>query len=185
MDNKLMMKLVVATEGLFFLCLLMVFVYFSLAPGFREHQQAALDIRTTGAFTLVLFASSFTYWRAEASFRQGAPGRLKLWLLATILLGSVFLFGQAQEFLGLFHRDINLSSGTFGTSFFTLTGFHGLHVLAGLVILSILVVLAFLGDYDRPKSTVISTVGIYWHFVDIVWAVVFTVVYVLPYFTRS
>lgn len=182
-----MMKLVVATEGLFFLCLLMVFVYFSLAPGFRQHQQAALDIRTTGVFTLVLFASSFTYWRAEASFRQGAPGRLKLWLLVTILLGSIFLFGQAREFLGLFHRDINLSSGTFGTSFFTLTGFHGLHVLAGLVVLTILTILAFAGDYDRPipDSTVISTVGIYWHFVDIVWAVVFTVVYVLPYFGRS
>ena len=184
METKLLMKLVVATETLFFLALLMAFVYFSLGPGFREQQLAALDWRTTGAFTLLLFASSFTYWRAEASYRQGAPGHLKGWLLATIGLGAVFLLGQAREFRGLFARHIDLSANTFGTSFFTLTGFHGLHVLAGLVILSILTGLAFAGDYDRPKSAIFSAVGIYWHFVDIVWAVVFTVVYVLPHFTR-
>ena len=184
-DNKLMMKLVVGTEGLLFLSLLMVFVYFSLTPGFRQQQQAALDWRTTGLFTLLLFASSFTYWRAEASFRRGAPGRLRLWLLATMLLGGLFLFGQAREFASLFHRHIDIASNTFGTSFFTLTGFHGLHVLVGLVIIGIITGLAFAGDFDRPTSSVISTVGIYWHFVDLVWAVVFTVVYVLPYFTRS
>ena len=75
METKLLMKLVVATEALFFLALLMAFVYFSLGPGFRAQQLAALDWRSTGAFTLLLFASSFTYWRAEASYRQGAPGR--------------------------------------------------------------------------------------------------------------
>ncbi len=184
MDNKLMMKLFVATETIFFLALLMAFVYFSLAPGFRQQQLAALNIRTTGAFTLLLFASSFTYWRAEASFRRSAPGALKFWLLATIGLGAVFLFGQAREFHDLFGRHIDLASNTFGTSFFTLTGFHGLHVLVGLLVLSILTGLTFAGDYDRPTSSIFSTVGIYWHFVDIVWAVVFTVVYVLPHFTR-
>ena len=184
METRLLAKLVVATEALFFLALLMAFVYFSLGPGFRQQQLAALDWRSTGAFSLLLFASSFTYWRAEASYRRGASGRLKGWLLATILLGVVFLFGQAREFQGLFARHIDLSANTFGTSFFTLTGFHSLHVLVGLLVLVILAGLTFAGDYDRPKSFIFSAVGIYWHFVDIVWAVVFTVVYVLPHFTR-
>lgn len=184
MENKLFIRLVVATEAMFFASLLIAFVSFSLAPGFRQQQLAALDLRSTGLFTILLFASSFTYMRAEASYRQGAPGRLRLWLLVTIALGTVFLLGQAREFHGLFSRNIDLSTNTFGTSFFTLTGFHGLHVLVGLLVLSILTGLSFAGDYDRPGSTIFSTVGVYWHFVDVVWAVVFLIVYVLPHFTR-
>jgi heme/copper-type cytochrome/quinol oxidase subunit 3 len=72
----------------------------------------------------------------------------------------------------------------FGTSFFALTGFHGLHVFIGLIILSIILLLAFLGDFNNPSSKVIGTVAIYWHFVDAVWIVVFSVVYVLPLFTK-
>ncbi|QKG52064.1 heme-copper oxidase subunit III [Hymenobacter sp. BRD67] len=183
-ENSLLIKLVVATETIFFASLLMAFVYFSLAPGFRQQQLAALDLRSTGGFTVLLFASSFTYMRAEASYRQGAPGRLKGWLLATIGLGALFLLGQAREFRGLFARHVDIASNTFGTSFFTLTGFHGLHMLAGLVVLSILVGRAFAGDFNQPNLSVLSAVGIYWHFVDIVWAVVFSVVYVLPHFTH-
>ena len=184
LDTRLLMRLLVFTESLFFLALIMAFVFFSLAPGFRQQQLAALDLGRTGAFTLVLFSSSFTYWRVEASARRGATGALKFWLLATIALGTVFLLGQAWEFHGLFGRHIDLASNTFGTSFFTLTGFHGLHVFVGLVILSILAGLAFAGDYDRPASSIFHSIGIYSHFVDIVWAVVFTVVYVLPHFSR-
>lgn len=185
-ENSLLIKLVVATETIFFGSLLLAFVYFSLAPGFRAQQLAALDLRRTGLFTLLLFASSFTYMRAEASYRHGRAGGVKGWLLATIGLGGAFLVGQAREFHGLFARHIDLASNTFGTSFFTLTGFHGLHVLVGLLVLGILAAMAFAGDFDRdrPASTVLSAVGIYWHFVDIVWAVVFSVVYVLPHFTH-
>ncbi|MGI4835588.1 MAG: cytochrome c oxidase subunit 3 [Janthinobacterium lividum] len=184
METKLLAKLVVATESLLFGSLLLAFVYFSLAPGFRQQQLAALDWRSTGAFTLVLLASSLTLGRAEASYRQGAPGRLRGWLLATIGLGAVFLLGQAHEFYGLLTHHLDVASGTFGTGFFALTGFHGLHVLVGLVMLGIVAGLGFAGDFDRPGSSVIGAVGIYWHFVDAVWAVVFTVVYVIPHFTR-
>lgn len=184
MDNKLLVKLVVATESLLFGSLLLAFVYFSLAPGFRQQQLAALDWRTTGAFTLVLFASSFTFSRAEAGYQRGRPGQLRGWLLATMGLGALFLAGQAHEFYGLYARHIDVASSTFGTGFFTVTGFHGLHVLVGLLVLGIITGLSFAGDFDRPGSSVIGTVGIYWHFVDAVWAVVFTVVYVLPHFTR-
>lgn len=181
MENRLMMKLVVGTEAMFFLSLIMVFVYFSLSPGFQHLQVSELDIRSTGLFSLLLFTSSFTYWRAEHNYREGNIKKLKFWLLVTLVLGLVFLFGQGKEYLRLFHDQVNLSANTFGTSFFTLTGFHGLHVAVGLIVITIIIGLAIAGDFDIKKSSLIVTVGIYWHFVDIVWAVVFFVVYVIPH----
>ncbi|HVV55004.1 MAG TPA: heme-copper oxidase subunit III [Mucilaginibacter sp.] len=181
MENKLMMKLVVGTEAMFFLALIMAFVYFSSAAGFKHQQTHVLDIKATGVFSLLLFSSSFTFWRAESNYKKGRVGRLKFWLVVTILLGLVFLLGQANEYHKLFDEHINLASSIFGTSFFTLTGFHGLHVIIGLIILLIVTRLAFSGDYDMGGSNVISTVGIYWHFVDIVWVFVFSIVYVIPH----
>lgn len=179
-ENKLMMKLVVGTEAIFFLCLIIAFVYFSVVPGFKPEQTHSLDIRSTGMFSILLFSSSFTYWRAELNFLNGRIKPFKIWLLTTLGLGIVFLFGQAKEYVKLIHKHITVSSSTFGTSFFTLTGFHGLHVFVGLVIIGIITALAFLGDYNEKKSSIVSTVGIYWHFVDIVWAIVFFIVYIVP-----
>jgi len=181
MGNKLMMKLVVGTEAMFFVSLIMAFVYFSFGPGFKAQLLQHLDIKTTGIFTVLLFASSFTYWRAESNYEQGHIGRLKLWLILTLVLGVVFLFGQGSEYMNLLNSHVSISSSSFGTSFFTLTGFHGLHVFAGLVIIGIITCLAFLGDYDQGKSNIIQTIGIYWHFVDLVWALVFLIVYVAPH----
>ena len=77
MENKLMINLVVGTEAMFFVCLIMAFVYFSLVPGFKLHQLNDLDIRSTGIFSLVLFSSSFTYWRAETNFRNARIAHFK------------------------------------------------------------------------------------------------------------
>ena len=176
-----MMKLVVGSEAVFFLALMMGFVYFAYFPGFDPKSVALLDLTKTGAFTGLLLASSFTFWQAETSYRDGEISSLKGWLAATVALGIVFLIGQGMEYNHLIASQLLISKGTFATGFFTLTGFHGLHVFIGIVILSVVLYLAFLGDFDRPASSVISAVGIYWHFVDIVWVVVFTLVYVLPH----
>ena len=181
MESKLMMRLVVGSEAVFFLALMMGFVYFAYYPGFDPQSVALLDLTKTGMFTALLLTSSFTFWRAEVSHKNGHPGYLKLWLSATVLLGVVFLIGQGMEYNQLINNQLVISKGTFATGFFTLTGFHGLHVLIGLVILSVVLWLAFLSDFDGPRSSVIGAVGIYWHFVDIVWVVVFTVVYVMPH----
>lgn len=176
-----MVKLIVFTEAMFFISLIMAFVYFSFTPGFKHQQVTALDIHSTGIFSLLLFSSSFTYWRAEINYKTGEIKRLKFWLLLTLALGAIFLFGQGKEYLKLLNSHISISSSMFGTSFFTLTGFHGLHVFVGLVIISIITCLAFFGDYNESQqSTLISSIGIYWHFVDIVWLVVFLIVYVIP-----
>jgi heme/copper-type cytochrome/quinol oxidase subunit 3 len=152
--------------------------------GFEPHEVQALDIKKTGIFTIILIASSFTFLVADHQFKKGNINRLKIWLAITILFGVIFLCGQGREYWRLIHEHITLSSSVFGTSFYALTGFHGFHVFVGLIILSIMLILAFLGDFNKPSSNLISVAGIYWHFVDIVWIVVFTVVYVLPHFTN-
>lgn len=183
-DNKTMMKLVVVTEAFFFISLIMAFVYMAYNSGFEPYELKALDIRTSGIFTVLLLSSSFTFWRAEKNYERGKIRNLKLWLVATIVLGTVFLFGQGKEYWRLIQENITLHGSVFGTSFYTLTGFHGFHVFVGLIILIIILIMAFLGDFNSKDSNVVSSVGIYWHFVDIVWIFVFTVVYVLPKFTN-
>jgi heme/copper-type cytochrome/quinol oxidase subunit 3 len=183
MENKAMMKLVVATEGMFFIALIMAFIYMAYNAGFEPHEVKALNIKTTGIFTVLLFGSSFTFYMADRSYKKAQQKNLKVWLAVTIFLGSIFLFGQGKEYVRLINENITLSGSVFGTSFYALTGFHGLHVFIGLIILSIVLTMALLGDFKK-KSTLISTVGIYWHFVDIVWLVVFAVVYVMPHLTK-
>jgi heme/copper-type cytochrome/quinol oxidase subunit 3 len=184
MENKTMMKLLIGSEGFFFLCLIMAFIYLGYNSGFERVDLEHLNIKTSGIFTIFLISSSFTLIIAERQYTAGKKAGLKIWLIITILLGGVFLVGQGLEYMNLIKSNITLESSVFGTSFFALTGFHGLHVFIGLIILSILLLLAFIGDFDRPGSSVIGTVAIYWHFVDIVWLFVFCVVYVLPLFTR-
>lgn len=183
-ENMTMMKLVVGTESMFFLCLIMAFVYMAFHTGFEPHELGQLDIRTTGIYTAMLVASSFTLHMAEKAYKNALITRMKGWLMSTLLLGAVFLFGQGREYLHLIRENVTLGGSVFGSSFFTLTGFHAFHVFAGLIVLSIILSLTFLGDFDVPApGSAVSTAALYWHFVDAVWIVVFTVVYVLPKFT--
>jgi len=178
-----MMKLVVGTEAMFFVSLIMAFIYMAYNTGFEPHEVQQLNIKTTGIFTVILFASSFTLMLAEKKHKDGNIKSLKIWLLVTIVFGLIFLIGQGKEYIRLINDNITLGGSVFGTSFYTLTGFHGLHVFIGLIVLSIVLLLAFSGDFNKQSTNVTSTVAIYWHFVDIVWIFVFTVVYVLPHFT--
>jgi heme/copper-type cytochrome/quinol oxidase subunit 3 len=181
--NKTMIRMLVFTEIFFFLSLIMAYVYMVYYGGTRSTNELnALHISTTGFFTLVLISSSFTFYIAEINFLRGNIRQLKIWLVITLILGAIFLYGQGSEYYRLINEQITLGASVFGTNFFTLTGFHGFHVFIGLVLISILIAMTILGDFNDGKSTVIQTIGIYWHFVDAVWIVVFTVVYVLPRF---
>ena len=102
---------------------------------------------------------------------------MRLWLLATIALGIVFILGQALEWRELLARGVTLGRDQFGTTFFTLTGFHGLHVIVGLLALATVAALGFAGDLDGGDEAALGTVALYWHFVDAVWVVVFSVIY--------
>ncbi|HTR29724.1 MAG TPA: cbb3-type cytochrome c oxidase subunit I [Puia sp.] len=188
-DNNLMMKLVVGTEAMFFICLIMAYVYFSFVPGFHGAPGRELDTRSTLLFSLLLFSSSFTYWRAERNGGLGKERRMRVWLLMTIVLGLIFLLGQGREYAHLLHGNVTVSSSLFGTGFFTLTGFHGFHVLVGLLLIIIVTAFSFSSRPGSPNSrrggapvSAVRTIGIYWHFVDMVWLFVFLVVYVSPHF---
>jgi heme/copper-type cytochrome/quinol oxidase subunit 3 len=181
--NKTMIKLVVMTEIFFFLSLIMAYVYMVYYGDTRSTTEwSALHVSTTGFFTVVLLSSSLTFFIAERNFEKGNIRQLKIWLVITLILGIIFLYGQGSEYYRLIKEQITLGASVFGTNFFTLTGFHGFHVFVGLIMISILISMAVLGDFRDKNSTVIQTIGIYWHFVDAVWIVVFAVVYVMPIF---
>lgn len=171
--------LFVASETVFFLMLIVSYVHFFGESDVAEMARGHLDPLRTGIFSLFLFSSSFTVWRAERSRRAGRPGGRRAWLAATILLGAVFLAGQVWEYTGLFGAHIGIGSNLFGSNFFTLTGFHGLHVLIGLVMLSVLLGLDVSNALGRRAGPAQQSVSVYWHFVDAVWVVIFGVVYIL------
>lgn len=175
-----MMLLLIGSESIFFISLMVGYVTFIKRGNLLAASRSMLDIKVTGAFTILLVTSSFTFWMAERYYKRGEQKKLKIWLMSTIVLGTVFLLGQGHEYYSLLQKEVTLSSGPFGSNFFTLTGFHALHVIIGIVMLIILFILTLQGFFVK-KSTVMSTVGIYWHFVDAVWLVVFTLIYVIPY----
>jgi heme/copper-type cytochrome/quinol oxidase subunit 3 len=107
-------------------------------------------------------------------------GSMLGWLALTIALGGVFLIGQGIEYWKLFKTGVDVSTNLFSTTFFTLTGFHGLHVLLGLVALLIFLWLAWRGDFSSGRESAFESAGYYWHFVDIVWVFVLLTVYILP-----
>ncbi len=168
----------VASEAGFFLILIITYVFFNYGQAAREAgASSVLDVRRTGTFTAFLLASSGTLWLSERSLDREEHPAAARWLAATIALGTVFLVGQGSEYLGLYRQGVTVASSLFATTFFTLTGFHGLHVTVGLIALAVVLGLALAGDFRRRRSTLLRAVGLYWHFVDVVWIVVFSIVY--------
>jgi cytochrome c oxidase subunit 3 len=179
-NGRLGMLLFIASEGIFFLLLVLAYVFYHHAASNGDEAARVLNTARTGVFSLFLFASSATAQRAGASLRRRRIRAVRGWLFATVALGAIFLVGQAREYLGLIHRDITISRDLFGTTFFTLTGFHGLHVFLGLLMLAILLLLSSGRSVILLENGVLEGVSIYWHFVDAVWVVIFAVVYLWP-----
>lgn len=130
----------------------------------------------TGTFTLVLVISSFTVHFAVKAAEEGRRQRSLALMLTTVMLGALFLVNQLVEYAGF---DFTVESNAFATIFYTLTGFHALHVAGGLVALSIVVWIVFSRHSQLPSAHTLRVTGYYWHLVDVVWIAVFLVVYVL------
>ena len=176
------MLVFIASEATFFACLIVAFIDFRLkttgSPGPHD-----LDVPRTVLFSLFLFASSGTIYLAERALGRDNQAGFRLWWLATIVLGAIFLLGQISEYVRLYADGFTIDRNTFTGAFFTLTGFHGLHVCVGLVALGIVAALAFRGDYRAGRRrVVVDTVSIYWHFVDAVWVFVLSIVYLWTLF---
>ncbi|MGH2577069.1 MAG: cytochrome c oxidase subunit 3 [Actinomycetota bacterium] len=179
-SKKLGMWAFLASECLFFGALISTYLlYRTRAPeGGRPHD--VYDIPYTSVSSFVLLMSSLTMVLALAAIQRGDHRRLRIWLLATAFLGTVFIGGQVYEFTVFTERGLNISSSVSATSFFVLTGFHGVHVTVGILWLLSLVGMSMRGLIPQERSLEIEIGGLYWHFVDIVWIIIFTVVYLVP-----
>jgi len=130
--------------------------------------------------TVCLLSSSFTIWRAEKAIEDDRMGSFTAFLGATIALGAIFLTGTAREWGKLIHQDgLTISTNLFGTTFYSLVGLHATHVVVGLFLLTSIFIFSLFGWVDSRQSERFGVVALYWHFVDAVWIVVFTVVYLI------
>lgn len=131
-------------------------------------------------FTICLLSSSLTVHFAARSLERGKRAAfLTLWML-TIVLGGLFLFGTGQEWHRLiYEHGLTISTNLFGTTYYSLVGLHATHVTAGLIMLTVVLFFGLVGRVGREQSARVEVLAMYWHFVDAVWVVVFTVVYVL------
>ena len=137
-----------------------------------------LPVAVAGMNTAILVSSSFTMHWALESIRSNNKRGLRMGLVTTLLLGMTFLFIQLNEYV---HIGFSIRDDSFGTIFYSLTGLHGAHVFVGLCLLSIATLRAFRGHYgpDAKDHLGVEVPGIYWHFVDVMWIIVFTTVYIL------
>lgn len=181
-NSKLGVLLFILSEGTFFAFLIIGYVYYHSISNTGAVAAKVLNPLVTGIFSVFLLSSSFTVWRAERSLRRGNPAAFRHWLLVTLILGVVFLVGQGREYRHLYGENVTISRDIFGTSFFTLTGFHGLHVLLGLIALAVVFMLAWRGKLGSQHASAVEAVALYWHFVDWVWVVIFSVVYLWTLF---
>ena len=131
-------------------------------------------------YTICLLSSSLTIHLAAKALRRGSGRSFGILWFATIALGAAFLYGTAKEWHRLIYRDgLTISTNLFGTTYYSLVGLHGFHVVVGLVSLSIVMALTLLGNVGSEHAERVDVLSLYWHFVDVVWIIVFTVVYVI------
>jgi cytochrome c oxidase subunit 3/cytochrome o ubiquinol oxidase subunit 3 len=180
LDNrKLAMWAFLGSECLLFGALISAYLLYR-GRGVGVKPVNVYDIPYTSVSSFVLLMSSLTMVLALAALQRGEERKSRVWLTATALLGMTFIGGQVYEFTTFVHEKLSLTANPASSAFFTLTGFHGTHVSLGIVMLLSLVGLSLLGKIKPENSLLVELVGLYWHFVDIVWIVIFTVVYLMP-----
>lgn len=143
-----------------------------------------LGITLTAFMTFLLICSSLTMVTALSAINQGNVKKMIRFLGLTVLGGAIFLGLQAYEWTHLIHEGLSLSQNPFGnylfgTTFFAITGFHGAHVTAGVIYLSVLTIRGLQGKLTAEKAHLVEIAGLYWHFVDLIWILVFTFVYLI------
>lgn len=182
-SRKLGVWTFIGSETLFFGALIIGFLVYkpvnAARPDFQDPHEV-LGIAFTGVLAAILLASSLTMVLALAAVRRNDQRFFRIWLLSTAVLGLCFLGGQVYEFMELYHEGVTLSSSMLGTTFFVLTGFHGTHVAIGVIWLFSVFFRSLRRGYSSNDYMDVELGGLYWHFVDLVWVAVFTIVYLLP-----
>ena len=179
-SRKLGIWAFLASECLFFGALISTYLLYRTRAPLGKTPHDLYDIPYTSVSSFVLLMSSLTMVMALSAIQRGDQARLRTWLLATALLGMVFVGGQVYEFTVFTEKGLNLSNSVAGSSFFVLTGFHGAHVTVGILWLLSLLGFSARGQLPPKRSLDVEIAGLYWHFVDVVWIVIFTIVYLVP-----
>ena len=182
--GKLGMWVFLAGDAMSFGGLLAAYAALRLTSVDWPNPAQVLGISLTAFMTFLLICSSVTMVLALESIQHGDRGKFARFLGMTILGGIAFLGMQAYEWTHLIHRGLGLTSNPFGanlfsTTFFLTTGFHGCHVFAGVVYLTVILFRGLAGKYDEHNWNEVEIVGLYWHFVDLIWILVFTFIYLV------
>ncbi|MEN9204178.1 MAG: heme-copper oxidase subunit III [Thermostichales cyanobacterium BF4_bins_65] len=171
-------KVFLLAESVLFLSLFAAYLTFKFtAPVWPPEGTPERELLLPGLNSLVLIASSFVIHQAEDAIRENDVPAVQKWFGLTALMGMIFLAGQAYEYL---HLEFGLTTNLYASSFYVLTGFHGLHVLVGvLLILGVLWRSRVAGHYSAEKHFGIAAAELYWHFVDVIWIILFFLLYIL------
>ena len=179
-NTKLAMWVFLASECLLFGALISTYVLYRGASTVGPYPADVFDIPYTSVSSFVLLASSLTMVLALTAAQKRDVPRMRLWLLATALLGLTFVGGQVYEFTAFYHEGLALTTNLFGTTFYVLTGIHGAHVTMGIVWLLTLWGRSVQGTLPAERHEAVEIAGLYWHFVDVVWIFIFTAIYLIP-----
>ena len=176
--RKMGLLIFLTSESILFGTFIAQYVYGQFQKVSGPGPRQSLDVLVTLGFSVALWASSLTVQLAPHAAKRGHYGAMRLWLLATIALGSTFLYGEVSEWLGLFHQQVTGSVDIWATTFFALTGLHGMHVILGLGLLLGQVLFSFVKPVSASNDSGLEVISIYWHFVDAMWVLIFSSVYI-------
>lgn len=177
---KLGMWLFLGSECLLFGGLISTYMLYRGRVGQGPTPSQVFDIPFTSVSSFVLLMSSLTMVLAVSSAAKKDDRGTTLWLSVTALLGATFVGGQVYEFTAFKSEGLGFGTSLFSSSFYTLTGFHGVHVTVGIIMLMAMVGILQRSEIPGNKAETVEMIGLYWHFVDIVWIVIFTLIYLIP-----
>ena len=180
-DIKLMMWIFLASDCMFFGSLIGSYLVYKDRSLVGPYPIDILNIPLTTISTFVLLMSSFLMVLALHELRVGNIKLFRLWTFGVAFFGSIFLGFQVFEFSHFVQEGLTLSQNLFGTTFFVLTGTHGVHVTIGVLMLLSLLIASYLRPTSSKDAVYLEVIGLYWHFVDIVWIVIFTVIYLVEF----
>ncbi len=206
-NEKLGMWVFLGSEVMFFTALIGAYIILRFArPEHWAEPGQLLNVPVTAVNTFLLICSSVTMVKAFASAQEGDQRMLKIWLLSTVIIGATFVSVQVFEYVQLIHEGfmptgylagshfaeaaetglpfkegapLPESVGLYGSTFYTMTGFHGFHVTMGVLCMIFVTIKAFRGGYTVDDHRGVEVIGLYWHFVDLVWIILFTIVYLI------
>jgi heme/copper-type cytochrome/quinol oxidase subunit 3 len=179
-NNKLAMWLFLGSDCLLFGGLISTYMLYRGRVQRGPNPNELYNIPFTSVSSFVLLMSSLTMVLAVTAAKRKDESRMRLWLVTTAILGSLFVGAQVFEFRSFYLKGLGFTTNLFGSSFFTLTGFHGVHVAIGVIMLISLAAMTIFGKIPGERAEVVELIGLYWHFVDVVWIVIFTLVYLIP-----